>query len=322
MATPSARRGFTLVELLMVIAIIAILIALLFPAVQGVREAARQAQCSNNVKQLALGLLAYHTTNERFPAGQPSPIVGYVHTFWDRSSWFYRVLPHLEQQALADAYLGHLLTPTTSPLRGSWSFQHMPNKEAVVPGMLCPSQGLVKVTCGAPAGNQQGFHANYVLNAGNSFFNAAGSNSGQFLNGLFFVDSNISLAHVRDGTSNTLLASELVLVEDGPVGLPINDQDMRGRLHNVRHTGGLFSTLYPPNTSQPDRHAYCIDTKVAPCTDNGGTNTVVSARSLHRGGVVAALADGSVRFISDQINLIPYAALGSRAGGEAVQTDF
>jgi len=128
------------------------------------------------------------------------------------------------------------------------------------------------------------------------------------------------LDDIRDGTTNTLLASEIILVKDGPIGS--GEQDIRGRYHNVRHAGALFSTKYPPNTSQPDRHNYCSNKlPEAPCTPTG-TNVIVSARSYHSGGVMCALADGSVRFLSETVDSDTYHALGTRAGGEVIPGNF
>ena len=105
----SHSTGFTLVELLVVIAIIGILVALLLPAVQ----AARRAQCTNNVKQLGLALHNYHASNRRFPAGQyiqiDSKVAGNpTPDDWVRWSWFRAILPHVEQQAMADGYAAHI----------------------------------------------------------------------------------------------------------------------------------------------------------------------------------------------------------------------
>ena len=310
------RSAFTLVELLVVIAIIGILIALLLPAVQAAREAARRTQCSNHLKQLALGLHNYHTAQGKFPSGQYVPIEPSGQSkYWVRYSWFYGVLPFVEQQTLADKYQAHISGPRT----GSWSYTKLPDKDAIVSTFLCPSDGASpKVTNGSGAGNQQGFHGNYMLNAGDSYFKA-GNNaaSSEKRNGLFFPLSNISMGDIRDGSSNTLMASEIILVPDGAIGS--TDEDVRGRYHNSIHAGALVSTLYPPNTSQPDRFNYCLGGKIAeaPCTATG-TNVVVSARSYHPGGVVAAKADGSVAFLSESVDMILYHALGTRAGGEAV----
>ena len=107
---------------------------------------------------------------------------------------------------------------------------------------------------------------------------------------------------------------------DGAVGT--YEEDIRGRYHNVRHAGALFSTLYPPNTSQPDRHNYCLHKKPkAPCTSTA-TDVVVSARSYHPGGVNVSLADGSTRFVSENVDLTIYHALGTRDGGEVVAGEF
>ena len=312
----SQRNAFTLVELLVVIAIIGILIALLLPAVQSAREAARRMQCTNNAKQIALALHNYHTAHSCFPPGQYVYIDANAPNGWNRWSWFASLLPYVEQQALADQYTKHIQNPT-----GSFSYTNLPGKETAIAMFMCPSDSAnPKTTCGAGTTNQQGFHGNYMLNAGDSFFNEGGYANSTQLNGLFYVFSSTRIADIRDGTSNTLMVSEIILVPDGPIGS--EKQDVRGRYHNVRHAGALFSTLYAPNTSQPDRFNYCLNNlDEAPCV-NTGTDIVVSARSYHPGGVVSALADGSVRFLTEGINAETYQALGTRAGGEVIHGEF
>ncbi len=304
-------HAFTLVELLVVITIIGILIALLLPAVQAAREAARRLQCTNNLKQLSLALHNYHVAHHMFPIGQFTRIDEHD---WLRQSWFYAVLPFVEQQALADTYQKHV----TGPRTGSFSYTHLPDKKAIVSGFMCPSDSAnPKFDNGSSMDNQQGFHGNYVLNGGNTFFNEGGVANSTRLNGLFMVQNTVRIDDIRDGTSNTLLGSELILVPDGPVGSN-HVEDIRGRYHNVRHAGALFSTRYPPNTSEPDRFNYCLSVNTrAPCTYSG-TNVIVSARSYHSGGVTASMADASVRFISESIDATVFRDLGTRAGGEVV----
>jgi prepilin-type N-terminal cleavage/methylation domain-containing protein len=324
MKQSTSRRpgGFTLVELLVVIAIIGILVSLLLPAVQAARAAARRLQCGNHLKQLALSLHNYHTTQKVFPpaqyiqidskaAGAPTP------DDWVRWSWFASVLPYVEQMAMADIYADHLSKPRT----GSFSYTNLPEKTTIAPTFMCPSDPAnPKIHNGSSTSNSQGFHGNYVLNAGDSFFNEGGYANSSQLNGVFYVGSQTRIAHIRDGTSNTLLASEIILVKDGAIGS--GKEDIRGRYHNVAHAGALFSTKYPPNTTQPDRHNYCINTVAqAPCTPTG-TNVIVSARSYHPGGAQCALSDGSVRFISESIDLNVFHALGTRSGNEVVFGDW
>ncbi len=319
---PPSRRasGFTLVEMLVVIAIIALLMALLLPAVQGARETARRLQCGNNLKQVALALQTHLAQNEQFPAGQECLIdIHRAGDNWKRWSWFTATLPHLEQLSLYEIYTKHY---GGSPGGGSRSYTNLPQKTAVVPSFLCPSDGAnPKVHNGSSANNAQGFHGNYVLNAGNTDLNPGGFAASARLNGLFFPQSAVSAAQIRDGLSNTLLGSEIVLVPDGAIGS--GQEDVRGRYHNVGHAGALFSTLHTPNPSQPDRFSYCINGKVprAPCV-NTSDNVVVSARSHHVGGVTAALADASVRFVSDLVDPQVWLDLGSRAGRETPSGDF
>jgi len=316
---PHAARGFTLVELLVVIAIIAVLIALLLPAVQGARETARRLQCGNNMRQIATAIQAHHAHHGAFPRGQECLIdIHRAGGDWKRWSWFTATLAHMEQLTLHDTYTRHY---EGSPV-GWYSYTHLPEKMAVVSSFLCPSDSTnPKVHNGSTANNAQGFHGNYVLNAGNGFFNPGGFAASGNLNGLFFPQSHVTAAHVRDGLSNTLLGSEIVLVPDGAIGS--GREDVRGRYHNVGHAGAVFSTLYPPNPSQPDRFSYCINGVVAkaPCV-NTSDNVVVSARSHHFGGVTAALADGSMRFVADLIDPKLWHDLGSRAGGETGSGDM
>ena len=314
--SPPSRlaRGFTLVELLVVIAIIGLLMALLLPAVQGVRESARRLQCGNNLKQIAMALQGHLSQQGQFPAGQECLIdIHRAGGNWKRWSWFTATLPFVEQMALYETYTRHY---GGSPGGGGLSYTNLPDKTAVVPSFLCPSDGAnPKVHNGSTPTNAQGFHGNYVLNAGNTTFNPGGFAASDKLNGLFFPGSAITAAHVRDGLSNTLLGSEIVLVPDGAIGS--GQEDVRGRYHNVGHAGALFSTLYPPNTSQPDRFSYCINGTVprAPCV-NTSDDVVVSARSHHGDGATTGLADGSVRFVADSVDPQVWLDMGSRAGKE------
>jgi hypothetical protein len=219
--------------------------------------------------------------------------------------------------AMADVYKDHLSKPRT----GTFSYTNLPHKTTIAPTFMCPSDPAnPKIHNGSTEANSQGFHGNYMLNAGNDYFNAGGFANSTKLNGVFYVASETRIDDIRDGTTNTLLSSEIILVRDGAVGSGV--EDIRGRYHNVAHAGALFSTKYSPNTTQPDRHNYCINTvKQAPCTPTG-TDVIVSARSYHAGGVVCGLGDGSVRFLSENIDSTIYWALGTRAGGEVIPGEW
>ena len=330
-----ANGAFTLVELLVVIAIIGILIALLLPAVQAAREAARRTQCINNLKQVALGMHNFHSSEGRFPTGDTHSFSQLSLDNIDRAGWFQFLLPHVEQQPLYDSWQDHLAdTSLAEDRNGTW---WTPGRGEPIAMFVCPSDpaGPKTVTAGwseSPGGqpdNSQGFSGNYVACAGSTVFNPAGDDDGLNRNGIFYAKSRTRVADIRDGTSNTLLIGELILVRDvvgdeaASGGNTENQKhDTRGRYWNPHQGSALFSTKYPPNTPVGDRNRWCIDQPYAPCTGLGSDNLVLSLRSHHPGGVNVALADGSVHFLSESIDPLVYAGLGTRSEGELVAGAF
>ncbi len=350
-------RGFTLVELLVVIAIIGILIALLLPAVQAAREAARRSQCTNNLKQFALAVHNYVDTYQAFPnkkqgtaqGGCPNCNGGYG------SGWM-RLLPFYEQQALYDQWSSPQTFGGTNyaafgpcPWDGT-AGAYRPYLQHI--GVLkCPSDGNI-----ANAGGKG--RTNYMFSVGDSIrcSGAMGNNDSGATRGVFANQGyKATFSSINDGTSNTAMLSERLFgfdsraVGQGTVhnfaGLPDNPQSCYTQVdpNNPRqfltsasvagwsgqwdhgstsHIG--FNTVLPPNGPS--------------CAELSNDNTnhgVYPPTSNHPGGVNLAMADASVRFISETIDTgtlsaphptnatqpSPYGvwgALGTRSGGEPV----
>ena len=284
-----SRRGFTLIELLVVIAIIAVLVAILLPAVQQAREAARQSQCKNNLKQLALAMHSYNEALSVFPPG-------YVQTSLaarNEATWVGFLLPYLDLTNTYNKLDFNACWGCTGP--GSTNF---PIHSAPLTVMRCPTNPP-----GPPALATYA-RGNYAANNGiGPLVAPPGIASVTIVRGKvgpFDCNTRTTAADFIDGMSNTVILDELVVVHESA-------NDFRGVMF---YPEGPFSHHnYNPNTLVPDemRSAWCSPTVFPPCigtyTAHSNKRTMNSARSQHIGGVNSALADGSVRFIADHVDL-------------------
>ncbi len=289
------RRGFTLVELLVVVAIIAVLIALLLPAVQKVREAASRLSCSNNLKQLGLALQSFHDRRGKFPPGQvqgPYPEAG---VYWKvNHGWAVFILPDIEQKSLLNYYhwdrkltdrTNQTVVATPLPLfqcpstaqpdrfMTTWPFDTYPGGKAAC-GDYAPTWG-----------------ADPRLTAGDA-------------TGVMIPNYMTRMSEITDGTSNTILLAEdagrpaLWQANTLVPGVVVQGGPWAGFVTGITVMGST-----PDGASRP-----------GPCAMNCTIDHEVY--SFHTGGANAVFADGTVRFLTVGMDIRVMAALITRAGGE------
>ncbi len=324
-------RGFTLVELLVVIALIALLVGLLLPAVQAAREAARRISCQNNLRQLGMAVLNYESAFGCLPPGTLVDVT--VESTPNNGAWGVhgRLLLFLEQ--------GHLYRQVD--INQPWDSQ-MAIDRLRIPVYSCPSDPQSNRLRDTGPGRPDLYCTNYGFNYGRWFvFDPRTREGGE---GLFYPNSFLRLADVRDGTSNTLLAAEVKAWQaydrnGGPAvtRLPESVADVQASLalatdfkawgHSewpdgrVHHTG--FTTALGPNTRVPYVHdgvEYDADYNSWQEGRNGRmglpTYAAITSRSYHSGVVQAVRLDGSVQVVEQAIDVRVWQAASTRGLGE------
>jgi prepilin-type processing-associated H-X9-DG protein len=326
---------------LVVIAIIAILIGLLLPAVQKVREAAARAKCSNNLKQMALACHNFENVNKALPPADVYPA---------RVPFQITILPYIEQ---GNTYGLVTLSGTTQNLNGDGSANALAVKTQDVPIYICPSDpSLLHDTANIPQGSGR---CSYFGNGGGATADSTDPNGAvggvftmyhsQAYSGTGYQESmKIKITDITDGTTNTVMISEIKrTITQAAADDPTNNLIMQGvtgtfdvvdattmapctgysataskyRYVGVQYWRGavIWTSLYthtlPPNS--PTR-GYCVDGSLL--------KAHLPARSYHNGGVNVAMCDGSVRFIHDTIQPAVWIELGTRASGKPVNGDF
>jgi prepilin-type processing-associated H-X9-DG protein/prepilin-type N-terminal cleavage/methylation domain-containing protein len=298
-----ARAAFTLIELLVVIGIIAILIGLLLPAVQKVRDAAARSQCTNNLKQVGLALQGYHDINKQFPPGYISGVAANGDDTGPGWGWAAYLLPHVEQQPLF-AQINF-----TQPIEAGVNAAARTTR---VKSYLCPADSplptfpvgprtifgqLLSTTCTIAA-------ANYIGNFGTGEPGVDGE-------GIFFRNSTIRIADISDGTSSTLLVGERSF-----------------RYAEATWVGVVTGTDFAPTPGSPFAgQVYGASNFVLGHTGESfggptGPGDVNNFTSNHTGGVNFVFCDGHVRLLGSSVDYKTYKALSTRAGNETIPGDY
>jgi prepilin-type N-terminal cleavage/methylation domain-containing protein/prepilin-type processing-associated H-X9-DG protein len=357
------RRGFTLIELLVVITIIGVLMALLLPAVQMAREAARCARCKNNLRQLGLAVQNYISTYDTLPpsgsrdddpsgmqgtgpAGNPGP----RQNAWSMKA---RLLGFLEQQVLFDAS-NFQLDPVWDN-NGNWQQANSTTRATKIATFLCPSDSHPGSLNPGGTPKTPGCGSSYPNNVGNNRrFNGWVPDGPAYFPGWDAqIRTTLTLAHISDGTGNTVIFSEWVRGDGmsptdakdgnqttyilpgfdpntnlgtGITGEYSNAQNCQQNFRIREYTwkgdrwlnqdpgsGGFYSHSMPPNKRSCSYWGGCIGSD---CFE-----TMLAAGSMHPGGVNVLFLDGSVRFVKSTVQYETWHAIGTRDGGEVLSDD-
>ena len=354
------RFGFTLVELLVVIAIIGILVGMLFPAIQAVREAARRSSCQNNLRQIGIACLNYESARQHFPVGYRFTAPDGTNPEFAMGPADVEILPFMEQENLhgiidqslpwfmqnsfaAQTKIKVYMCPSDAD-QNERTWQFIENLGVPVGGTFAPTSYALSMG----------------VNDSCSFNQSDGPRPLDNYTGVFFFESKSRIATVsRDGTSSTFLVGEAASGYPMATGRPgsktiipdtyeynigwhawllgqANHNDFYSGF-NVRYSGGWGSTVEPLNGVTIGGERYCSDSYYSHTNgvdqyDNrpswqGGPHYVSNFRSFHTGGASFVYCDGSVHFISDNIehrvqdgNMGVYQRLSTMRGGEVVDT--
>jgi prepilin-type N-terminal cleavage/methylation domain-containing protein len=320
------RRAFTLVELLVVIAIIGVLVALLLPAVQAAREAARRMQCSNNLKQMALGALSHHEAHQHFPTGGwawrwvGDPNLGFGKK--QPSSWHFNILPYIEETSLWQSGSGQstalkkaaaarrLTTPVATFL--------CPSRRSVqlYPHTICTRTGRCYLNADNPG--SQIARSDYAACGGDMAGSHGGDGSGMDsytesqwaglpdvdgkATGVSYRRSTVSIANIRDGTSNTYLFGERYL---NPVHYDDGEYDGNDQGWDVGYDYDVYRWTLNANSHAPQQ-------------DTTGVDNDRNFGGPHAGVFLMSFCDGSIRSVSYSISNATHASLGNRKDGNVI----
>jgi len=342
------RRGFTLVELLVVIAVIGLLVALVLPAVQAARESARRGQCANNLRQIGIAMLSFHDANKRYPSAyesRPGGAMGEIeeHTGDAGPGWtcLFQILPFMEGENAQLQFDKNL---------PSW---HAANAEAakqVVPTYICPSVSEESKTYTVIDEHGDAVaefaRSHYVANAGQiAVWENTEPNLTKIANGPLFRNSRIRIKDVSDGTSRTIFMGEQtpfhsnstwVGIVPGSITCPtdffpvahcetaapqINVHSGPDDFHDHDHEHGDDDPGYSSQEGdEDDDHDHDHPPVIHP--PNSPLGYVDQMYAEHPEGCNVLLGDGSVRFVSEMVNQLIWSAMSTRAGGETIDGEL